>query len=122
MIRQLPTGTALVIRGDCAPVIARLPRAWNNPAYRRSRRRQASPVCSRPDALSWTGPEPPSPGQGPAHLSDSGHDPRSWPGPGLGRWPGSGPDDTAGTGAEPLPPGWPRAVSPGDPLFPWSRR
>jgi hypothetical protein len=38
MIRQLPAGFALVIRGDCAPVIARLPRAWNNPAYRRARR------------------------------------------------------------------------------------
>ena len=34
MIRQLPAGFALVIRGGCAPVIARLPRAWNNPAYK----------------------------------------------------------------------------------------
>jgi len=39
MIRQLPAGFALVIRGGCAPVIARLPRAWNNAAYRRARRR-----------------------------------------------------------------------------------
>ena len=38
MIRQLPAGFALVIRGGCAPVIARLPRAWKNPAYRRARR------------------------------------------------------------------------------------
>jgi type IV secretion system protein VirD4 len=38
MIRQLPAGFALIIRGGCAPVIARLPRAWNNPAYRRARR------------------------------------------------------------------------------------
>ena len=38
MIRQLPAGFALVIRGGLAPVIARLPRAWNNPAYRRARR------------------------------------------------------------------------------------
>ena len=38
MIRQLPAGFALVLRGDCAPVIARLPRAWNNSAYRRARR------------------------------------------------------------------------------------
>ncbi|HET9898621.1 MAG TPA: hypothetical protein VFQ44_27175 [Streptosporangiaceae bacterium] len=38
MIRQLPAGYALVIRGGCAPVIARLPRAWNNPAYHRARR------------------------------------------------------------------------------------
>ena len=38
MIRQLPAGFALLIRGGCAPVIARLPRAWKNPAYRRARR------------------------------------------------------------------------------------
>ena len=38
MIRQLPAGFALVIRGGAAPVIARLPRAWRNPAYRRARR------------------------------------------------------------------------------------
>jgi type IV secretory pathway TraG/TraD family ATPase VirD4 len=37
MIRQLPAGFALVIRGGCAPVIARLPRAWKNLAYRRAR-------------------------------------------------------------------------------------
>jgi type IV secretory pathway TraG/TraD family ATPase VirD4 len=43
MIRQLPAGFALVIRGNCAPVIARLPRAWNNPAYRRTRRRSPLP-------------------------------------------------------------------------------
>ncbi len=40
MIRQLPAGYALVIRGGCAPVIARLPRAWKNPAYRRARHKQ----------------------------------------------------------------------------------
>ncbi len=38
MIRQLPAGFALVIRGGCAPVVVRLPRAWNNPAYQRARR------------------------------------------------------------------------------------
>src|SRR5579875_3891589 len=38
MIRQLPAGFALVIRGGCAPVIARLPRAWRNLASRRARR------------------------------------------------------------------------------------
>lgn len=37
MIRQLPAGFALVIRGGCAPVIGRLPRAWKNPAYRHAR-------------------------------------------------------------------------------------
>jgi hypothetical protein len=38
MIRQLPAGYALVIRGGYAPVIARLPRAWKNPLYKRARR------------------------------------------------------------------------------------
>ena len=44
MIRQLPAGFALVIRGGCAPVIARLPRAWKNPAYRRARRFGPAPA------------------------------------------------------------------------------
>jgi len=44
MIRQLPAGFALVIRGGAAPVIARLPRAWRNPAYRRARRDRHLPV------------------------------------------------------------------------------
>jgi hypothetical protein len=43
MIRQLPAGFALVIRGGCAPVIARLPRAWKNPAYRQARRLGLAP-------------------------------------------------------------------------------
>ena len=58
MIRQLPAGFALVIRGGCAPVIARLPRAWNNPAYRRARRLGQAPwhaIAELPE------PECPSP-------------------------------------------------------------
>ena len=38
MIRQLPPFRALVLRGSCAPVIARLPRAWRDPLYRKARR------------------------------------------------------------------------------------
>ena len=38
MIRQLPAGYALVIRGGYAPVIAKLPMCWNDPAYRHARR------------------------------------------------------------------------------------
>jgi type IV secretory pathway TraG/TraD family ATPase VirD4 len=52
MIRQLPAGFALVIRGGYAPVIARLPRAWNNPAYRRARRHGLTPAFSGPFPLS----------------------------------------------------------------------
>jgi len=46
MIRQLPAGFALVIRGGCAPVIARLPRAWRNPAYRHARRHTPAPAAA----------------------------------------------------------------------------
>ena len=55
MIRQLPAGFALVIRGGCAPVIARLPRAWRNPAYRRARRLPAEPARELP-APQWSEP------------------------------------------------------------------
>ena len=56
MVRQLPAGFALVIRGGCAPVIARLPRAWKNPAYRRARRLGQGPA--EPIAETATYPEP----------------------------------------------------------------
>jgi type IV secretion system protein VirD4 len=36
MIRELPPGFALVIRGGLSPVIARLPAAWRDPAYKRA--------------------------------------------------------------------------------------
>jgi type IV secretion system protein VirD4 len=58
MIRQLPAGFALIIRGGAAPVIARLPRAWKNRAYRRARRAgqapgsvigELPPAAERPD-------------------------------------------------------------------------
>ena len=56
MIRQLPAAFALVIRSNCAPVIARLPQAWKNRAYRRARRlgqtrghvRELPPAAERP--------------------------------------------------------------------------
>ncbi len=38
MIRQLPAGRALVIRGGYAPVIAKLRMGWKDRAYRRARR------------------------------------------------------------------------------------
>ena len=63
MIRQLPAGFALIIRGGCAPVIARLPRAWRNPAYRRARRLGQAPTELAADA-DW--PEPDIPDYVPA--------------------------------------------------------
>jgi type IV secretion system protein VirD4 len=38
MIRQLPAGYALVVRGGHSPVIARLPMGWKDRSYRRARR------------------------------------------------------------------------------------
>jgi type IV secretion system protein VirD4 len=77
MIRQLPMGFALVIRGGNSPVIARLPRAWNNPAYRRARRRhRAFPLpAARLEPETWTEPEPESV---PEHDSCSEDLPPDW--------------------------------------------
>jgi type IV secretion system protein VirD4 len=85
MIRQLPTGFALVIRGGYAPVIARLPRAWNNSAYRRARRRGLAPAFpGRPFPLSAEPDTEPGPEADvfPDYLPPgwtSGHDDRSFP-------------------------------------------
>ena len=73
MIRQLPAGFALVIRGGCAPVIARLPRAWKNPAYRRARHDghiRLQPAHEVPAAAEWT--EPDLPDHVPAGLRPGG--------------------------------------------------
>jgi len=39
MVRELPKGRALVIRGGLSPVIVKTPRAWRAPEYRAARRR-----------------------------------------------------------------------------------
>ena len=72
MIRQLPAGFALVIRGGFAPVIALLPRAWKNPAYLRARRygedsRAAFPAAAPPRASRFV-PELTIPDHVPADL------------------------------------------------------
>ncbi|HEV3294174.1 MAG TPA: TraM recognition domain-containing protein, partial [Streptosporangiaceae bacterium] len=72
MIRQLPAGFALIIRGGCAPVIARLPRAWKNRAYRRARRlgqAPGHPVAELPAA--GEGPRPYIPDHVPDHWISS---------------------------------------------------
>jgi type IV secretion system protein VirD4 len=61
MIRQLPAGHALVIRGGCAPVISRLPRAWKNPAYRRVRHEQLILPSAVPPAVPMTAELPSEP-------------------------------------------------------------
>jgi type IV secretory pathway TraG/TraD family ATPase VirD4 len=60
MIRQLPAGFALVIRGGLSPVLARLPRAWKTHAYRRARRAGLAVARITPapvPALGWAGPQ-----------------------------------------------------------------
>ncbi len=56
MIRQLPPGRALVIRGGMAPVIASLPMGWDHPEYRRARRAGAvtADVTPAPPVLAVT--------------------------------------------------------------------
>ena len=67
MVRQLPAGHALVIRGSHAPVIARLGAAWKDPAYRRARRRGVAvarltpPPPNRPHSRRATVPATASP-------------------------------------------------------------
>ena len=62
MIRQLPAGFALIIRGGCAPVIARLPRAWKNPAYRRARRLGPARASTSAQTASYPALPDPEPG------------------------------------------------------------
>jgi type IV secretory pathway TraG/TraD family ATPase VirD4 len=67
MIRQLPAQYALLIRGGMSPVIARLPMAWTDRAYKRARRngtavaslaRVADPAATRNHLPRPRRPEP----------------------------------------------------------------
>jgi hypothetical protein len=62
MIRQLPARYALIVRGGVSPVIARLPMAWTDPAYKRARRaarttsaRAVAGTSTRSACTAWTG-------------------------------------------------------------------
>jgi type IV secretory pathway TraG/TraD family ATPase VirD4 len=66
MIRQLPARFALVIRGGAAPVIARLPAAWNDRTYRRARRRGQAVATLAPAAAAQSEPVRPAQRPGPA--------------------------------------------------------
>jgi len=68
MIRQLPDRRALIIRGGMSPVIARLPMAWNDRAYRKARRENWAAALA-------AGPEPAEIDQPPTPERDS------WPWP-----------------------------------------
>jgi type IV secretion system protein VirD4 len=71
MIRQLPAAFALVIRSNCAPVIARLPQAWKNPAYRRARRLGQTRGHVRELPPAAEGPHPDIPDHVPDHWTSS---------------------------------------------------
>jgi type IV secretory pathway TraG/TraD family ATPase VirD4 len=71
MIRQLPTGFALVISSSCAPVIARLPRARKNPAYRRARR--LGHAAPQPSEAAASPAFVPPPRGNPDHMPAEGH-------------------------------------------------
>jgi hypothetical protein len=60
MIRQLPDGCALIVRGGLSPVIARLPMAWKDPAYKRARRagRAIAALAAVPDTAPTIVPRP----------------------------------------------------------------
>ncbi len=67
MIRQLPAGYALIIRGHYSPVIALLGVAWKDHAYKRARRRGTSIAALTPAPSTRQGPAgPPAPAPRPA--------------------------------------------------------
>jgi len=74
MIRQLPAGHALIVRGGYSPVIARLGAAWNDRAYKTARRHGTALATLTPAT------EPPALGQAPARPAWPAHPAR---GPGL---------------------------------------
>jgi type IV secretion system protein VirD4 len=59
MVRQLPAGYALVIRGGYSPVIARLPMVWKDPLYRwaRRNRRAIADLDVMPETVDWEVPD-----------------------------------------------------------------
>jgi hypothetical protein len=73
MIRQLPGRHALIVRGGMSPVIARLPMAWQDPAYKRARR-HGHAIAAIAAIAGTAGP--------PFLTGDDGHD------DGLDPWPG----------------------------------
>jgi type IV secretory pathway TraG/TraD family ATPase VirD4 len=73
MIRQLPTGHALIVRSGYSPLVARLGAAWNDRAYKTARRRGTAiaeltqpPTCLPPAGQPITRPIWPEPPLRPA--------------------------------------------------------
>jgi type IV secretory pathway TraG/TraD family ATPase VirD4 len=66
MIRQLPAGYALVVRGGHSPVVGRLPMCWNDPLYRAARRAGQATADVIPLHRITSPPEPTEAEPGPA--------------------------------------------------------
>ena len=84
MIRQLPTGFALIIRGGCAPVIGRLPVVWKDPVYKRARRAGLATIPRAPAAGAGVPAWVPAAGPGPAPAVSDDELPPDPFGPGTG--------------------------------------
>jgi hypothetical protein len=95
MIRQLPDRYALIIRGGMSPVIARLPMAWKDPAYRNARRaHQAIAILTAAPEAAGPHPDVPRP-------RDPWPGRESWPGRELGSGGGLGAGGEFGPGTLP---------------------
>jgi type IV secretion system protein VirD4 len=93
MIRQLPAGHALIVRGGYAPVLARLDVAWKDRAYQRARRRGT--------AVALLAPAPPSR----IAFHDAATSRPAWPTSPL-RMPGDRSSDTADISGAPYDHPW----------------
>jgi hypothetical protein len=82
MLRELPDGYALLIRGGRAPVLAKLPRAWTGRSYKRARRHgRAAYRVPATAVLSAAGQVTPPVAEAPADRGNgNGHgDPAGFP-------------------------------------------
>jgi type IV secretion system protein VirD4 len=89
MIRQLPTRYALIVRGGMSPVIARLPMAWNDRAYKRAHRAgqaAARRAGGERAVQEWEGPPRRSPWPAEQAWPDAIPPSASWDDPGGYPW------------------------------------
>jgi type IV secretory pathway TraG/TraD family ATPase VirD4 len=79
MIRQLPAGHALIIRGSAAPVIARLRAAWKDRHYHATRHQPPAPEPPAGPGLPGRPGWPPGPpGDPPLALTPAGTRSQPW--------------------------------------------
>jgi type IV secretion system protein VirD4 len=89
MIRQLPARYALIVRGGMSPVIARLPMAWTDAAYKRARRAQHAAglrAVGKRAPQDWGAPSRRSPWPAEQAWPDAMPPSASWDDPGRYPW------------------------------------